>query len=413
MSFHTKKYKMESGERSCVLVDELGMLAFCPTLYVTTKVRNVGKSVATAEQCLTGIKILLEYCDQEEIDLEQRIRSQTFLTLGEMDALRDACQTKRLGGKLTNVLKHKKGYVPPIPKVKTETAHKYLTRIAAYLEWLCQYYLGSRRFTADVARGIQDFVTAILERRAFIMGRNGDDEAFRGVSDAQELLLFDVMRPTSPRNPFVDPGVQVRNYLIIKLLRVMGPRGGELFNVQIGDFDFANSQLRIVRRTDAPEDHRANQPNVKTHQRVLPLTASTMAEVRYYIVNVRKRIPNSARDPYLFVAHKSGPTQGMALSKSSLYEIFHTIAVAHPQLEGITAHDLRHRWHDSYSKTMDAQSEISHAEAEQWRNLLAGWTVGSKMGQHYGARHVREEAHKAALREQELFEQKVRAALGK
>jgi integrase len=413
VKFHTKKYKMESGERCCLLVDELGMPAFGPTLYVTTNIRNAGKSVAVAEQCLTSIKILIEFCDQEEIDLEQRIDSKAFLTLGEMDALRDACQKKRQRVKAINVLTHKNGYVPPVPKVKTTTAYIYLTRIAAYLKWLCQYYLGKLRFSNEGARGIEDFVTAILERRAFIMGRNDDDEVIRGISDAQELLLFDVMRPGNPRNPFTDPAVQFRNYLIIKMLRVTAERGGEALNIQIGDLDFNNNQLRVVRRPDAPEDHRANQPRVKTQQRVLPLVPSTMAEVRHYIVEVRKRIPNSARDPYLFVTHKSGPTQGKALSLSSLHEMFYTIAAAHPELEGVTAHDLRHRWNYAYSKAMKAHPEISHAEAEQLRNSLAGWTTMSKQGEQYSAAYIREEADKAMLSEQERFEEKIRATQAK
>ena len=412
MKFQTKTYKMESGERCCLLGDDLGMPSFCPTLYITTQVRNAGKSVATAEQCLSGIKILLEFCDNEKINLDERICSGTFLSLGEIEALRDACQTRRQPLKVGNVRSLKKGHVPPVPKVKTATTYLYITRIADYLEWLCRYLLGSQSFTKETASRIVALVAGLRARRPFIIGRNIDDEAYRGVSEAQERLLFDVMRPGNPRNPFLNPGVQVRNYLIVKLLRVMGPRGGELLNVQIRDFDFSNNQLRIIRRADAPEDHRAIQPRVKTQQRVLPLAPSTIAEVRCYIVEVRKHIPNAARDPYLFVAHKSGPTQGKALSVSSLHEMFHTIAAAHPQLTGVSAHDLRHRWHVVYSETMDAQSEKSHAEVEQWRNILAGWVVGSKQGQHYAARHIRTQAHKAMLDEQERFERDVRAAKG-
>lgn len=412
MKFHTDTYKMESGERCCLLLDELGMPAFYPTLYITTRVRNAGKSVATAEQCLSGIKILLEFCDREKIDLDERIHAGTFLLPGEIDALRDACQTKRQSVKSGNVVPLKKGWVPPVPKVKTATTYIYITRIANYLEWLCRYRLSGQPFTKETALRIDAFMAGIREHRPFIMGRNVDDEACHGVSEAQERLLLDVMRPGNPRNPFTDVGVQIRNYLIVNLLRLLGPRGGELLNVQIKDFDFATNQLRIVRRADAPEDHRVKQPRVKTQQRVLPLARSTIDEVHCYIVDVRKHIPNAARDPYLFVAHKSGPTQGKALSLSSLHEMFYTIAAAHPELKGVTAHDLRHRWHDAYSETMDAQSEISHGEAEQWRNMLAGWTVGSAQGRHYAARHIRRQAHKAMLGEQERFERQVRAARG-
>jgi integrase len=409
MKFQTQTYKMASGERSCLLVDEFGMPAFSPTLYITTQVRNAGKSVATAEQCLSGIKILLEFCDNEQIDLDERIRTGFFLTPSEIDLLRDACQERRGTLNISNVRSLKKGYSPPKRKVKTATTYLYITRIADYLKWLCRHHLGNLHFTKETACRVDAFVAGIEARRPFVMGRNIDDGAYRGISDSQECLLFEIMRPGDPRNPFINPGVQIRNYLIVKLLRLMGPRGGELLNVQITDFDFSANQLRIVRRADAPEDHRTRQPRVKTQQRVLPLSCATMSEVRCYIVEVRKRIPNAARDPYLFVAHKSGPTQGKALSISSLHEMFHTIAAAHPELDGVTAHDLRHRWHVVFSEAMDSQSEVSHVEAEQWRNLLAGWKTGSAQGRHYAARHIRSQAHKVMLREQERFEQEVSA----
>lgn len=121
--------------------------------------------------------------------MEERIHAETFLSLGELDALRDACQTKRHPVKGKKCASRKKGYVPPVPKVKTAPTFLYLTRIADYLAWLCQYYRGNQRFTKDAARRIDAFVTAIRERRPFIMGRNIDDEARCGVTEAQERLL--------------------------------------------------------------------------------------------------------------------------------------------------------------------------------------------------------------------------------
>ena len=413
MKMHAETYVMESGERCALLLDPLGMPIPLPTLYITTQIRNSGKSVATSEQCLASIKILLEFCSTKQIDLNLRIQTEIFLLPGEIAELCDQCRLRHQLPQAGNVFSLKKGYTRPLPKVKTSTTYLYIGRIAAYIKWLCQYHLRAKRFTKDTARKIQAFVDEILERRPLVNGRNIDDEAYRGLSSEQEDLLFTVMCPGNANNPFIDSRIQIRNYLIVKLLRLLGSRGGELLNIQVRDFDFVLNQLRIVRRADASEDHRANQPRVKTQQRVLPLVQSTMDEVRYYIVEVRKRIPNAARDPYLFITHKSGPTQGRAMSKSSLYEIFHTVAHAHPCLAGVTAHDLRHRWNVVYSERMDSQSDHSHAEVEQWRNFLAGWTTGSMQGQHYMARHVRSKAHAAMRDQQEQFERNVRVTIEK
>ena len=404
---HISTYKKISGERCAILIDELGIPVFWPTLYITTVVRNSSKSVATAEQCLAGIKILLEFCESQKIDLVERIHSEFFLTLGEIDAIRDACQWKRRHVAETAVIRLR-GCRSTTPRLSSATTYLYLTRIANYVKWLCRYLLKEKRFEGSISKKIDFFVGEIAIRRPRVPKTGVDDEQLRGITVEQERRLFELLVPANPSNPFQDAGVQVRNYLIVKLLRLLGPRGGELLNIQISDFDFSKSQLRIVRRADAAEDHRPQQPRVKTRQRVLPVAQSSMDEVRYYIVEVRKHIPNAARDPYLFISHRSGATQGRALSLSSLQEIFKTIGRSNPELRGVTPHDLRHRWHVAYSEAMDGISGHCTAEIEQWRNFLAGWSENSKQAQLYSARHIRRKAHEAMLEFQNNFEHKIR-----
>lgn len=404
---HISTYKKSGGERCAILIDNLGMPLFWPTLYITTVIRNSSKSVATAEQCLAGIKILLEFCESKAIDLIERIQSEFFLTLGEIDAIRDECQRKRRHVAETAVIRLRGG-LSTAPRLSSATTYLYLTRIADYLKWLCRYLLKEKRFEVGTSKKIDFFVGEIAIRRPRVPKSGVDDEQLCGITIEQERLLFELLIPANPSNPFQDARVQIRNYLIVKLLRLLGPRGGELLNIQISDFDFRKNQLRIVRRADAIEDHRSQQPRVKTRQRVLPVAQSSMDEVRYYIVEVRKHIPNAARDPYLFISHRSGATQGRALSLSSLQEIFKTIGRSNPELRGVTAHDLRHRWHVAYSEAMDAIPGHCTEELEQWRNFLAGWSENSKQSQLYSARHIRRKAHEAMLESQNNFEQKIR-----
>lgn len=410
MAKYMAKYKVTidvdpRGERWAMLLDQSGMPAFYPGLFVTTVLRNKGKATATQEQALTAIKALLEFCDAKNINLIERIQSRIWLTTGELEALSDAVSKKRRGVLKSNVISLKNGYSPPPMRVQKNTQTMYMHRIAAYVRWLCEELLGraSDRFTVETTNAIDWLETAIRTRGRALRSRCDDDEdlkktkSLRGVTDEQEVRLFEVLRPRSPLNPFEDPGVQFRNYLIVKLLRVTGTRGGELLNIRVrDDIDWSARQLAIVRRADTPQDTRRRQALVKTNQRVLPLTEQTLEEIRSYVVGVRKRIPNAARCPYLFVSHKSGPTQGHALSLSSLREIFATIRRAFPELD-FSAHDLRHRWNESYSVAMNEQDKIGYAEAEQLRNLLEGWSPSSTMGQRYNKRYIREASHEAML----------------
>jgi integrase len=403
MPLSLTKYIMEGGERYALLVDENRIPAFYPTLYITSQVRNTNRSTATAEQHLAAIKILTKFCDKENIHLTDRILHRKYMTVGEIDKLHDACREKR-PAKRSVIVSMKKGYVAPTQHVKLDTTHIYLSRIASYVEWLAKTLLSSAWLNAETSRQIESFANQIRSRRPSTPGRNVDDVAPRGISEEQELILFEVMRPGHKDNPF-DSTVQFRNYLILKMLRLLGPRGGELLNVKIEDFDFSTNLLSIVRRADDPTDSRIDQALVKTRQRVIPVAPSTMAEIRRYIVEFRKYTPNSNRHSYLLVTHKSGPTQGQPLSLSTLQYIFDVIVEEFPHLD-ITAHDLRHRWNVVYGEEMDKTTR-SHAEVEQTRNFLEGWAPGSKQGQHYAARHVRNKAHQASIETQEIFEKKI------
>lgn len=325
------------------------------------------------------------------------------MTVGEIEKLHDACREKRTG-KRSVVVSMKKGYTAPAQQVALSTTYIYLSRIASYVEWLAKTLLSSAWLNAETSRQIESIANQIRSRRPNTPGRNVDDVAPRGISEKQELILFEVTRPGHEDNPF-DSTVQSRNYLILKLLRLLGPRGGELLNVKIEDFDFSTNLLSIVRRADDPTDTRIDQALVKTRQRVIPVAPSTMAEIRRYIVEFRKYTPNSNRHSYLFITHKSGPTQGQPLSLSGLQYIFDAITKAFPDLD-FTAHDLRHRWNVVYGEEMD-KTTLSHAEIEQTRNFLEGWTPGSKQGQHYAARHVRSKAHQASLETQTAFEKQI------
>lgn len=396
------------GERWGMLLDEWGMPVFYPTLFNTCKLRNAGKSTSTQEQYLTSIKWLLEFCDGNHIDLIQRILSKKFLTTGELDRLSDACRIKKRGVKQNRVVSLRKGYIPPVAKVDDATHRIYLHRIADYVKWLCELLLGSDLYLDETNRAVEALVKSIKTRTRTSASRIGDDTV-RGMTDAQEIQLFEILRPRSNFNPWTDPGVRIRNYLIAKLLDLTGARGGEILNVRTTDIDWEAGMLKIVRRADSKQDSRRRQPRAKTNQRAIPLTPETLEEIRTYIVGVRKHIPNAAAHSYLFVAHKSGPTQGKALSLSSLQAMFSTIRSVAPELD-ISAHDLRHRWNWRYSEVMEHQQQIGYEEAEAMRNLLGGWKPGSPTpGRIYNKRHIKKTADEAMLtlahqREREMEE---------
>ena len=95
LNYRISSYVMKSGERYCLLVDKsVGMPLYYPNLYITTQVRNSSKSVAAMESALTGLNVLLTFCDLKKFNLELRILEGNFFELNELDDFSDFCQQK-------------------------------------------------------------------------------------------------------------------------------------------------------------------------------------------------------------------------------------------------------------------------------------------------------------------------------
>ena len=155
MAYRIRHCRWESGERYCMLVDaQTGIPAWWPTLYITTQVRNRGHSVATMEQALRSIRVLLAYAEAHEIDLEERILTRRLLALHEIDALCDATERK--------VTENARRGSPET--VSRAHQHNRLSTIARYLEWFAREVLREHR-TRDDDKAVEDLASAIRERR--------------------------------------------------------------------------------------------------------------------------------------------------------------------------------------------------------------------------------------------------------
>jgi len=224
----------------------------------------------------------------------------------------------------------------------------------------------------------------------------------KGLSEDQLDLLFELFRPESDLNPFKDKSIRVRNRLIFLMLYHLGLRGGELLNIRIRDMDFSSNQLVVARRADEKDDPRKDQPLVKTLDRRLPIKDTLAKEIHSYIIQERRKVDNSSKNDFLFVTHKSGPTQGQPLSKSAYKKIIEVVRTASPSLFNLTGHQLRHAWNEAFSDQVDSMDESPSSEQqEKIRSYLMGWREGSGTAATYNKRFIRRRANEAALGLQE------------
>lgn len=397
---------MASGERYCFLANpETGLPEFHSLLYVTTQIRNRSLSYSAMEQSFSAINVLLNFLNG--VDLAERFLRRDYLTPSECQAIRDECQKDfgpaglRSSDNVIALKGGKNGYKPATKTVSSGTEYRRLTYIAQYVAWLARHML-SKSFDSEASTAVHDMKTSLLALRRSDKGRNDDADEKKGLHREQEKLLMEVVKPGSELNPFSDPDIQIRNELIVQVLRYLGIRRGELLNIRVDDIDFKRNELVIRRRADEKGDPRLRQPLVKTRARRLAFDLRLAASFRSYIVQVRRRIPNAAAYPYVFVTHKSGPTIGQPMTIEAYKQVIRRIARSHLLLADFTGHDLRHTWNDHFSEHMDNKAEAeSESMQERIRENLMGWSEESGTAKNYNKRFIRRKGRAVGLELQE------------
>lgn len=386
----TTSFVLDSGERYCLVIDQLnGLPLYHPNLFITTQLRNKSDSFSTMISAANNLVVFLKFLIDRGINFGERIKSRIFLTINEIDDLRDYTQLKisSLSRKIPKNKRSMEALVSPI------THYMRLTTIADYCGWYANHLI--RQPNLNESMQIKRLESQIKSRRPAKKGRNNRQD--KSLNDAQLEVLFEVIRIDSDFNPF-SKDVQRRNRLIILLLYHLGLRGGELLNLRIQDIDFSKKILRVVRRADEKSDPRVFEPNAKTLERIIPLGDVLVKELHDYITLDRRKIKNAKKNDFLFITHKSGPTVGLPITKSGYYKVINVVRSVSPDLYMLTGHKLRHTWNRKFSERMDSLDNVpSEEKQEQMRSFLMGWKPGSKTAAHYNRRYTEEQAKVAAL----------------
>lgn len=378
-----KNFIMLGGERYCLLVySQSRHPLYYPNLYVTTQIRNASFSHSTMENALLSISILYNFCHVNKISLIERFKTEAFLSIHELDALVDYC---RLNFK----------YASKSKTVNNHNIYNRITHISNYLKWLVN--LLNIKITTKQPSYFNNMIRMLNSRRPINRNRNLTLKE-KGLSDNDVKILFEIFNTDSNLNPFKNYDIRKRNRLMFLLLFYLGIRSGELLNLRIKDIDFAKQQIIIARRADLKEDPRLNQPLVKTLDRLIPINDTLIKELHNYIINIRRKVPNSNKNDFLFITHKLGKTCGQPISKSSFNKLISLIRATSPQLHNFKAHSIRHKWNENFSALLDSmENPIEEAQQEQIRSWIMGWKQGSGTAVTYNKRFIKQKANQAML----------------
>ncbi len=217
MKLLIRQVTFDDGERYLLLLDEGGIPLYFPALYITVAVRGASRAANTIRNALGAIKALYDWQDGYKIDIESSFACGELLEAHQIHALRDfmQCSLERnaqVEKKVTSIASRRQK-----PKaISTKVQYARLTVVADYLGFLSgQLQQGSE----ETKRRIQAMVSTIRACRPRISSRSqkNRDEIHLDV----ELLdrLDEVLKPGGKGNPVKNYGTQVRNALMIAILR--------------------------------------------------------------------------------------------------------------------------------------------------------------------------------------------------
>jgi len=370
--------------------------------------RGAGFAPNTLKQALRAVMLLLLVLDELKVDLELRLAKGTLLDHAELEALSRACslplrdlresdgpsQARPNVIRMREAARMKVGITPAV-EVQSSTKFVRLHYIRKYLIWianraLLRYPPGSVEHEhLLVAKDIAD--QFLLSRMPTSGSRNTEDQR-QGLAPKDLKRLTEVIQEGHPENPW-SPRTQRRNNLLVRWYLNLGLRRSELLGVKVHDINFQSGEVLIPRRHNDKSDPRAQKPEVKTSDKLLPLDPELARDTHAYVLKERRTTGDARRNPYLFVASFSG----LPLSLSAVNLVFTELRRKVPALpDDLTPHVLRHTWNDNFSDLADRE-KFSEAEESRMRSRLQGWSPTSKTAAQYTRRHVKKKAREASL----------------
>lgn len=401
-SMRVQPVVLGDGERMPVLVDEVGMPLFFPTLFITSRVRNSSKQANTVLAYEDAIKRLYEWAASKQLDLERRLFDQQFLLDHEIESL-----VRSVGRKRSSRIRQSASTYLPLSKVvpkrlaerqiSNASKYRHLMYISSFLGWLARRLIERRNRHIDLQTefAIKAMISAIDIRRPR-KGRCRMLALTRGLDHDEEERLLQAVAVT---NEAGDDDQSCRDRIVVRLLHGLGMRAGELLALKVGDFNFRTNEVIVARRPDDSDDPRHIQPTAKTCDRRLPISADVAKLVHDYVTKHRRNASRAKRHEFLIVVHRRGPWEGAPLSISGLRKVFARLKSA-SKMERLTPHMLRHTNNDRFSELMDAEG-VPEAEEDKLRSYAMGWKEGSGSAAVYTRRHTQRKAFDAAKKLQE------------
>lgn len=377
----------------------------CPVDPYVSAYVNTLSSYANSTQHRYGSELLfvLKHFDQKGIDLTSRVASGDLISMAEYSDFHTRCAlnadydsdskvvplfSNSESKAFRNVLAANKFVAN---KVGSETQRGRIHQLRNYLTWLFDQLHDPLAASESLQDKFEKLIKKIAEDESSLLDADGAEGQRHPTDDAIPpdvfVKLLEVIRPSSPNNPFTQRN-RLRNYLIVTLLLDTGIRRGALAKLKVSDLrsDRSGASIWIYRERDDPSDPRLERPNQKTKSHLSAVKPAVMDALLFYIERDRSLISGSDRTDFVFVSNNNARgTQGQPMAAKSINEVFFVLSKAlnhrlHPHL-------MRHMWNDIFDDKSDHQNFTSQ-QVEDARKYAMGWTANSSMADTYNDRRT-------------------------
>ncbi|CUK01044.1 site-specific tyrosine recombinase XerD [Shimia thalassica] len=402
-----------SGERFSYLESEGCLPDFWSTLFVTVELRSK-LSQNTILSVLTSIRHLRLWEYVNERDLISELADGKFLTPIDIESLyehftltRSEVERSLNIQKSNDVISMQIHHPHSLPALETVSTHQQKNRMSVAARFMVFVGKTMHRHSSHRANLYHelDEMAANMHAKAPKVRRSSGiqiDPNYRSAPPEIYDEVLRLVRVDSPQNPF-RANVRLRNQVMFDILFETGARGGEILGLQIGDIDWAQRVLRIVRRHDDANDTRKHQPVAKTEEGQVYVSETLAGDLHQYIMKHRAQIAEARRHPYIFVNHRKGAGYGQPVGIVTFKtRIAKPASRRTPEIfNEITRHGFRHNFNYRLSKKIDEQNaltandpsekRISQKEEIQIRMRLNRWR-SEKTAETYNLRHIKQKA---------------------
>lgn len=379
--FRAKAIRFESGERFPLLLRPDSALPVLDVIDFSLAYHRI-MSINSGKARVAAIGMFLDWAFDLNIDVDERFGSGDLFNVAEVESLAGYLRLSR-----RHKIRVGNDDVPAAIIGKTHSDR--IDWILHYMNWRVDSVAQSMAIGDARVPALIERMRRIQEQLKKLKGKGGGKVRL-GLTEEQQVRLFEIVRPDSPENPF-HAETRYRNFMLLLMFFELGVRRAEplVLKSQHVHLHGPNPRITIEANPHDPDERRTEPPLVKTAGRTLPLSPLLAETMNTYILKHRSKVPGAKKNPFIVLES----TEGRAMSLYSLYDIF---VVLRDRFQDVfppdfSTHVLRHTWNDRF-RAVAKQRGLTHPEEKQINNYIMGWTKTSQQAGNYSQREIERQA---------------------